>query len=54
MDDDVKIPQDDQERIVAMVGQYRHQIENLYRMAYLQGAIDQNIEDGKKMKEALK
>ena len=38
--DDLKIPQEDRERIDGMVAAYRRSIENLYRMGYLQGAID--------------
>ncbi len=38
--DDLQIPEVDRERIEAMVRQYRHQIENLYRIAYLQGQIE--------------
>ena len=38
--DDPKIPALDQQRIDGMVFNYRHQLENLYRMAYLQGQID--------------
>lgn len=38
--DDLPIQQEDRERIESMVRQYRSQIENLYRMGYLQGQID--------------
>ena len=38
--DDPQIPQKDQERIDAMVASYRHSLEHLYRVAYLQGQID--------------
>lgn len=38
--DDFPIPEADRDRIESMVAQYRHQIENLYRMAYLQGQIE--------------
>ena len=48
--DDVQISPQDLERIEAMVRQYRHQIENLYRMAYLQGSIDQATEDRNKLR----
>ncbi len=41
MDDDVVITAEDQERIEAMVAVYRSQITNLYKMAYLQGAMEQ-------------
>ena len=34
------IPQRDQARIAAEVEAYRQRIEQLYRLAYLQGAID--------------
>lgn len=51
MDEIVIMPQD-QERIDAMVAQYRHSLENLYRIAYLQGQIDQNVADLRKLKEA--
>lgn len=39
--DDLQIPEIDRERIEGMVAQYRHQIENLYRIAYMQGQIEQ-------------
>ena len=48
--DDVRISSEDQERIDAMVRQYRSQVENLYRIAYLQGAIDQSTEDRDKLR----
>ena len=41
MAEDVKIPQFDIERIDAMVAQYRHSLETIYRIAYIQGQIDQ-------------
>jgi hypothetical protein len=44
MDNDVPIPQEDQDRINAMVEQYRHQITNLYKMAWLQGGIKAQME----------
>lgn len=47
---DVPISAEDQERIEGMVRQYRSQIENLYRVAYLQGAIDQANEDRAKLR----
>ena len=50
--DEVIISADDQERIDAMVRQYRNQITNLYRIAYMQGAIDQAEEDKRKLREA--
>ena len=40
-DDNPKIPGRDQFDIDALVDDYRHRIENLYRRAYLQGKIDQ-------------
>ncbi len=43
--DDPKIPQVDQERIDAMVAQYRHALENLYRLAHIQGAMTQVEQD---------
>ena len=42
--DNPNIPARDQERIDAMVASYRHQLENLYRMAYIQGQIDEATE----------
>ena len=48
--DEPTIPQDDQERINAMVASYRHSIENLYRVAYLQGQIDQSVDDLRKLR----
>lgn len=50
--DEVIISAADQQRIDDMVRQYRHQIENLYRIAYLQGAIDQSKEDAAKLRAA--
>ena len=49
---DLQIPEVDRERIEDMVRQYRHQIENLYRMAFLQGSIEQVKEDAAKLKAA--
>ena len=46
-----QIPAADQENIDALVRQFRNRIENLYRMAYLQGQIDQAEADRRKMKE---
>ena len=46
----VPAPQADRERIDAMVAQFRNQIENLYSVAYLQGAIDQVEADRAKMR----
>ena len=41
----------DRERIDAMVAQYRHSIERLYEVAYLQGAIDQAEADRAKLRK---
>ena len=49
----VPAPQADQERIDAMCAQFRSKIENLYSMAYLQGAIDQVEQDRAKMRGEL-
>ena len=49
----VPAPQADRERIDAMVAQFRNQIENLYSVAYLQGAIDQVEQDRAKMRGEL-
>lgn len=38
---DIEISAEDQERIDAMVEQYRHSLTNLYKMAYLAGSIEQ-------------
>lgn len=35
-----QIPAIDQEKIDGMVQQYRHQLENLYRLAHIQGGMD--------------
>ena len=43
----------DRDRINAMVDQYRHQIERLYEVAYLQGQIDQQIEERDKLQAKL-
>lgn len=48
--DDFPIPQRDQERIDSMVAQYRSQIENLYRIAHIQGQIDADNDTVKKLK----
>jgi len=37
---DVLIPPRDQERIDALVAQYRHDMETAWRLAYLQGRMD--------------
>ena len=47
---DLPIPQADQERIDGMVATYRHQLENLYRMAYMQGQIDADSDTLAKLK----
>jgi len=39
--DDMPIPAEDQERIDGMVRAYRHSVETLYRLAYIQGAMDE-------------
>ncbi len=49
--DEVIISAADQQRIDDMVRQYRNQITNLYRIAYLQGAIDEAAEAREKMRE---
>ena len=51
--DEPVIPQDDQERINALVAAYRHSLENLYRVAYLQGQIEQVEDDRRKLKAEL-
>ena len=48
---EVPMPADDRDRINAMVDQYRHQIERLYEVAYLQGQIDQQIEERDKLRK---
>ena len=48
--DEIPIKPEDAERIDGMVRQYRSQIENLYRIAYLQGAIDAETEAVRKMR----
>ena len=47
----VPAPQADRERMEAMVAQFRSQIENLYSVAYLQGAIDQVEADRDKLRK---
>ena len=49
--DDLKIPQEDQERIDGMVAAYRRSIENLYRLAHTQGAIDVAKDIKRRIKE---
>ena len=46
----VPISAEDRDRIEQMVAQFRHQIENLYNIAYLQGQLDQGEADLVKMK----
>lgn len=53
MNDDIIIPADDQQRIDALVSDFRHRIENLYRMAYLQGQIASETEARDKIKAKL-
>ena len=50
---EVPMPADDRDRINAMVDQYRHQIERLYEVAYLQGQVDQQIEERDKLQAKL-
>ena len=45
-----QIPQLDQERIDNMVNDYRLRLENLYRMAYMQGQIDADSDTVAKLK----
>ena len=39
--DNPNIPARDQGRIDMLVLEFRHRMENLYRMAYIQGQIDE-------------
>lgn len=48
---DEKIPKRDRDRIEALVEQYRHQLEKLYIMAYLQGQIDSHEDTVKKLQK---
>ena len=48
--DNPNIPAADQERIDLLVSEFRHRMENLYRMGYLQGAIDEATETRDKMR----
>ena len=50
--DDLNIPQEDQERIDGMVAAYRRSIENLYRLAHTQGAIEADNAAWKKLRNA--
>ena len=47
--DEPKIPGDDQFRIEQIVIEFRHRLENLYRMAYVQGRLDQVTEDRERL-----
>lgn len=49
---DIYISAEDQERIDALVRQFRSQVEHIYAMAYLAGAIAQAEDDRRKLKEA--
>ena len=49
----VPLTEADRERIDAMVAQYRHSIERLYEMAYLQGQIAQAEEERAKLRADL-
>ena len=51
--DDLKIPQEDQERIDGMVSAYRRSLENLYRMAWLQGSMEQLEKDRAELKRKV-
>lgn len=51
--DDIQIPTMDQDRIDLLVVGFRHSIENIYRTAYIQGQIDLETENLKKLKEKL-
>ena len=48
--DAMPIPAEDRERIESLVAQYRSQVENLYRMAYMQGEIDSSKTVVKKLR----
>ena len=47
---EVIIHAEDRERIGNIVAQFRNKLENLYRIAYLQGAMDQVEEDRAKLR----
>lgn len=49
MSDEIHIPAEDQQSIDALVAAFRSRVENLYRMAYLQGAIDEAKKERDKM-----
>ncbi len=53
MDNDVHIHEVDQQRIDDMVKQYRNQITNLYKIAYLQGQIEQEEKARDELKARL-
>ena len=38
--DNPNIPPQDQERIDLLVSEFRHRMENLYRLAHIQGQIE--------------
>ena len=40
MTQDVSITADDQQKIDDLVSRYRHSLEHIYQLAYLQGQID--------------
>ena len=48
--DDIPIPEIDRERLEGMVAAYRRSIENLYRLAHTQGAIEADNEIRAKLK----
>jgi len=47
--DDLQIPEIDRERIESLVETFRRSVENLYRMGYIQGQIDQSEETIKRL-----
>lgn len=50
--DDIPIPEIDRERLEGMVAAYRRSIENLYRLAHTQGAIEADNAALKKLRNA--
>ena len=52
MDDDIQIKKEDAERIDDIVNLFRSRVTSLYKMAYLQGAIDAENAALRKLKEA--
>lgn len=52
MTDEIPIHTDDQERIDAAVADYRHTLESLWKMAYLQGQIDTAKSTNAQLREA--